>query len=252
MKRGCKKLLHGIMRNIKGIILAGGQGTRLYPLTKVTNKHLLPIAGEPMIYYPLRKLTEAGIKDIMVVTGVDHATGITSLLGSGKEHNCSLTYKVQDEPDGIAGALKLCRNFVGESSCVVLLGDNIFKDNLKEEVKTFVDSDEDCRLFFKRVTDPRRYGVGTFRGTKLVKLTEKPEKPESNLACVGIYFYSNKVFDAIEQTMPSERGEYEITSVNNVFINQGICGHAVLEDVWSDAGTMDSYHTTNWLMYKEK
>jgi len=240
------------MRNIKGIILAGGQGTRLYPLTKVTNKHLLPIAGEPMIYYPLRKLTEAGIKEIMVVTGVDHATGITSLLGSGKDHNCALTYKVQDEPDGIAGALRLCKNFVGDSACVVLLGDNIFKDNLKDEVASFAQSDEDCRLFFKRVADPRRYGVGTFDGDRLVELNEKPEKPDSNLACVGIYFYSSRVFDAIEDIEPSPRGEYEITTVNNVFIGAGTCGHAVLDDVWSDAGTMDSYHTTNWLMYKEK
>ena len=240
------------MKSIKGIILAGGQGTRLYPLTKVTNKHLLPIAGEPMIYYRLRKLTEAGVKDIMVVTGVDHATGITSLLGSGKDHNCSLTYKVQDEPDGIAGALRLCRNFVGDSSCVVLLGDNIFKDNLKEEVASFLQGDEDCRLFFKRVADPRRYGVGTFVEDKLVELNEKPEKPESNLACVGIYFYSNKVFDAIEQVERSDRGEYEITSVNNTFIDKDSCSWATLEDVWSDAGTMDSYHTTNWLMYKEK
>ena len=228
------------MRDIKGIILAGGQGTRLYPLTKVTNKHLLPIAGEPMIYYPLRKLTEAGIKDIMVVTGVDHATGITSLLGSGKDHGCSLTYKVQDEPDGIAGALRLCRNFVGDSSCVVLLGDNIFKDNLKDHVTSFLQA------------DPRRYGVGTFVKDKLVELNEKPEKPESNLACVGIYFYSNKVFDAIEQVEVSDRGEYEITSVNNILIGQGPCGYSVLEGLWSDAGTMDSYHTTNWLMYNEK
>ena len=188
----------------------------------------------------------------MVVTGVDHATGITSLLGSGKDHNCSLTYKVQDQPDGIAGALRLCRNFVGDSSCVVLLGDNIFKDNLKEEVVTFLQGDEDCRLFFKRVADPRRYGVGTFIEDKLVELNEKPEKPESNLACVGIYFYSNKVFDAIEQVEMSDRGEYEITSVNNTFIDKNSCSWSTLEDVWSDAGTMDSYHATNWLMYKEK
>jgi len=240
------------MRDIKGIILAGGQGTRLYPLTKVTNKHLLPIAGEPMIYYPLRKLTEAGIKEIMIVTGVDHATGITSLLGSGKDHGCSLTYKVQDEPDGIAGALRLCRNFVGDSSCVVLLGDNIFKDNLKSAVEAYAKSEEECHLFFKRVCDPRRYGVVTFKGDKISEINEKPEKPESNLACVGIYFYNNKVFDIIEGTTPSDRGEYEITSVNNAFIARDACGHSVLEDVWSDAGTMDSYHTTNWLMYKEK
>jgi len=240
------------MRNIKGIILAGGKGTRLYPLTKVTNKHLLPIAGEPMIYYPLRKLIEAGIDDIMIVTGVEHSTGVTALLGSGHEHECSLTYRVQDQPDGIAGALRLCRNFVGDDACVVLLGDNIFKDNLKEHVTDFIHGEEDCKLFFKRVTDPRRYGVGTFKKDRLVGLEEKPEVPKSNLACVGIYFYSSNVFDAIDKVEMSDRGEFEITSVNNLFIENKSCGHAILEDVWSDAGTMDSYHNTNWLMYQEK
>lgn len=240
------------MKNIKGIILAGGMGTRLYPLTKVTNKHLLPIAGEPMIYYPLRKLTEAGIRDIMIVTGTEHSGGITSLLGSGKDYDCSLTYRVQDQPDGIAGALRLCRDFVGESSCAVILGDNIFKDDLSSHVKSFLADGSDCKLFFKRVSDPRRYGVGIFRGNRLVEIEEKPEIPKSNLACVGIYFYSNKVFDVIEGVEKSPRGEYEITGVNNVFVDNGRCGYAILKDTWTDAGTMESYHTTNCLMYKEK
>jgi len=205
-----------------------------------------------MIYYPLRKLIEAGIDDIMIVTGVDHSTGITSLLGSGHEHECSLTYRVQDQPDGIAGALRLCKNFVGDSACVVLLGDNIFKDNLKKQVRSFAKDDVDCKLFFKRVADPRRYGVGTFKKDRLINIEEKPEVPQSNLACVGIYFYTNKVFEAIENIKMSDRGEYEITSVNNVFIQNNSCGYAILEDRWSDAGTMDSYHATNWLMYKEK
>ena len=227
-------------------------GTRLYPLTKVTNKHLLPIAGEPMIYYPLRKLTEAGIKDIMIVTGTEHSGDITSLLGSGKEHDCSLTFKVQDEPDGIAGALRLCKNFVGDSSCAVILGDNIFKDDLTRHVDSFLSSGEDCKLFFKRVPDPRRYGVGIFKRKKLIEIEEKPEIPKSNLACVGIYFYSSKVFKIIESVSKSPRGEYEITSVNNVLVGSGNCDYAVLKDIWTDAGTMESYHATNCLMYKEK
>jgi len=239
------------MKDVKGIILAGGLGTRLYPLTKVTNKHLLPIGGEPMIFYPLRKLIECGIKDIMIVTGVEHSSGITSLLGSGKSYGCSFTYRVQDEPDGIGGALKLCKDFVGDSSCVVLLGDNIFKEELEPHLKSFVDSGDDCMLFFKRVPDPRRYGVGAFENKRVVRIDEKPEEPESNLACVGIYFYTNKVFDVLDGTTPSDRGEYEITSVNNVFIQDNSCGHATLKGLWVDAGTMDSYHRTNWLVYKE-
>ena len=239
------------MKDIKGIILAGGLGTRLYPLTKVTNKHLLPIGGEPMIFYPLRKLIESGIKDIMIVTGVEHSGGITSLLGSGKAYGCSFTYRVQDEPDGIGGALKLCKDFVGNSSCVVLLGDNIFKEELGPHIKSFMEAEDDCKLFFKRVSDPRRYGVGAFKNDRIVRIDEKPEAPESNLACVGIYLYTNKVFDVLEDTTPSERGEYEITSVNNVFIDDNSCSYAVLRERWVDAGTMDSYHRTNWLVYEE-
>ena len=239
------------MKNIKGIILAGGLGTRLYPLTKVTNKHLLPIGGEPMIYYPLRKLIESGIDDIMIVTGVEHSSAMTSLLGSGKDHGCSFTYRVQDKPDGIAGALNMCRNFVGDSSCIVLLGDNIFKEDLKPHIKSFCEGTDDCKLFFKRVSDPRRYGVGVFKGKKVIRVDEKPDKPQSNLACVGIYFYTNKVFDVIDSTTPSERGEYEISTVNNVFIENKSCNYAVLKDRWVDAGTMDTYHKTNWIVYKE-
>ena len=239
------------MKDIKGIILAGGMGTRLYPLAKVTNKHLLPIGGEPMIYYPLRKLIESGIKDIMIVTGVEHSSAMTSLLGSGADYNCSFTYRVQDRPDGIAGALKLCEDFVGNSSCVVLLGDNIFKEDLSPHVASFCDSTDDCKLFFKRVPDPRRYGVGVFDGDRVVKVEEKPEEPKTNLACVGIYFYTSKVFDIIKTLEPSQRGEYEITNVNNVFIEKYNCTYATLKERWSDAGTMDSYHSTNWAVYKD-
>lgn len=240
------------MSNIKGIILAGGTGSRLYPLTKVTNKHLLPIGGEPMIYYPLRKLIDAGIKDIMIVTGVEHSSGVTSLLGSGNDHGCSFTYRVQDQPDGIAGALRLCKNFVGDSSCVVILGDNIFKENLKPHIESFCNSKEDCKLFFKMVPDPQRYGVGVFSEDKIIAIEEKPENPKTNLACVGIYFYTHKVFDVVEKIRPSDRGELEISSVNNIFIERDKCDYSILQNRWVDAGTMDSYHKTNWLIYSEK
>jgi len=239
------------MKDVKGVILAGGMGTRLYPLTKVTNKHLLPVGDVPMIYHPINRLVEAGITDIMIVTGVEHCGAMISLLGSGTDHGCSFTYKVQDQPDGIAGALRLCRGFVGESSCVVLLGDNIFKENLRPHVADFIQSDDNCKVFFKHVDDPRRYGVGVFEGDRITMIEEKPEKPRSNLACVGIYFYTNQVFDVIEHAKKSERGEYEITGINNKFVEQRSCSYSILEDRWVDAGTLDSYHTTNALIYME-
>ena len=227
-------------------------GTRLYPLTKVTNKHLLPLGGEPMIYHPIRKLVEAGIDDIMIVTGVEHCGSIMTLLGSGADHGCSFTYKVQDRPDGIAGALRLCRGFVNDDACAVILGDNIFKDNLKSHVEDFCSGASECKLFFKRVPDPRRYGVGVFDEDKLIRVEEKPLRPETNLACVGIYFYTSEVFDVIDKSKMSERGEYEISTVNNAFIDASTCNYEVLEERWADAGTMDSYHNTNQLIYREK
>ena len=190
------------MKNIKGIILAGGMGTRLYPLTKVTNKHLLPVGDVPMIYHPIERLVSAGIKDIMIVTGVEHCGDMMSLLGSGADLGCSFTYKVQDKPDGIAGALRLCEGFVGENSCVVLLGDNIFKEELGPHIKEFLFSEDHCKVFFKHVADPKRYGVGVFKEDKIIQIEEKPKRPKSNLACVGIYFYTNKVFDVIKNAKP--------------------------------------------------
>lgn len=240
------------MKNIKGIILAGGKGTRLYPLTKVTNKHLLPVGGEPMIHYPIKKLTEAGIKDIIIVAGVDHCGSIITHLGSGESFNCSLTYKVQDKPDGIVGALKLCKDFVGNSSCVVILGDNIFDENLTENIKKFKSSDENCRIFLKEVDNPGRYGVATLKNNKLIRIDEKPIIPNSNFISVGIYFYSSRVFDVIDNVKMSNRGEYEITELNNIFINKSQCNYSVLKKRWADAGTMDSYHKTSNLVYSER
>jgi glucose-1-phosphate thymidylyltransferase len=239
------------MKGIKGIVLAGGLGTRLHPLTMVTNKHLLPIGTEPMIHYPVKKLVDAGITDIMIVTGAEHSGAMMTLLGSGRRYGCTFTYKVQDEPDGIAGALNLCRGFVGSSNCIVILGDNIFKDDLKEHVQSFLEKSKNCSLFLKKVDNPKRYGVAVFDGENLIEVEEKPNNPKTDLACVGIYLYSNKVFDIISNIKPSDRGEYEISSVNNAFIEGGDCDYYILKDLWVDAGTMDSYHRTNWIMYEE-
>jgi glucose-1-phosphate thymidylyltransferase len=240
------------VKNFKGIILAGGKGSRLYPLTKVTNKHLLPLGGEPMINHPVRSLVNSGINDIMIVTGIEHCGAMISLLGSGHDYNCTFTYKVQDRPDGIAGALRLCKEFVGESNCVVILGDNIFDENLEKSIRSFEESKSECMLFFKKVIDPRRYGVGTFKKGRLVNIEEKPEKPKSNLACIGIYMYSSSVFDIIDKVEISSRGEYEITELNNFFLRAKNCDHVVIDGRWTDAGTMDSYHLANSVIYNER
>ena len=179
---------------MKGIILAGGTGSRLFPLTKVTNKHLLPVGKKPMIFYPVEKMTEAGIKDILIVTGVEHMGDVVGLLGSGKDFGCRFTYRVQDEAGGIAQALGLAEHFVGEDQCVVILGDNIFEDSLKEDVAAFIKQGHGARILLKEVHDPQRFGVAELRGDRVVGIEEKPKKPKSNWAVTGIYFYDAKVF----------------------------------------------------------
>ena len=235
---------------MKGIILAGGTGSRLYPLTKVTNKHLLPIGSFPMIHYPIISMTNAGITDIMIISGTGHVGDMIALLGSGSEYECEFTFKVQDKPDGIAGALRLCKNFVGDDNCLVILGDNVFERDLSNDIETF---NCDAKFFFKEVEDPERYGVGTFtKDNKLIEIEEKPKKPKSNLGCVGIYMYGNKVFDAIKNIKKSPRGEYEISSVNTYMLNNHKCDYVVLNDFWKDAGTMEAYHYTNGLIYDKE
>jgi glucose-1-phosphate thymidylyltransferase len=235
---------------MKGIILAGGIGSRLYPLTKVTNKHLLPIGSFPMIHYPIISMTNAGIDNIMVISGTGHVGDMIDFLGSGKDYDCEFTFKVQDKPDGIAGALKLCKDFVGKDSCLVILGDNIFTRDLSNDIKTFK---TDVKLFFKEVDDPQRFGVGVFdKEKKLVRVEEKPNKPKSNLGCMGIYMYSNKVFDALSKIKKSPRGEYEITTVNNKMIKNYTSEHVTMEGLCIDAGTMASYHHTNGIMYEKE
>lgn len=233
---------------MKGIILAGGTGSRLYPLTKVTNKHLLPIGNKPMIYYPIEKLTAAGIKEILIVTGTEHMGDVVNLLGSGRDFNCRFTYKVQDEAGGIAQALGLAENFVGNASMAVILGDNIFESDLGKAVNEF--SGSGAQIMIKKVDDPDRFGVVELDGDKIVGIEEKPDQPKSEYAVTGIYMYDSGVFEFIKTLKTSGRGELEITDVNNHYIKQGNMKYSILEGWWTDAGTPESYKDANDLIHQ--
>ena len=230
------------MKNLKGVVLCGGKGTRLGNLTKVTNKHLLPVHDEPMVYHPIKKLVGVGIKEILIVTGKEHMGDFVDLLGSGNDLGCDLTYKVQEEAGGIAQALALAKNFVGDSNCVVLLGDNVFKPPLHAFIDGF---NQGARVAIKQVKDPERFGVVEFCENKdmtIKKIIEKPNNPPSKFAVVGIYMYSPEVFNVIPTLKPSNRGELEITDVNNFFCGAGKkdLSHKQLAGYWTDAGTIES------------
>ncbi|MBT5856252.1 NTP transferase domain-containing protein [bacterium] len=234
--------------NVKGIILAGGTGSRLFPLTKVTNKHLLPVGNKPMIFHPVEKLIEIGIKNILIVTGVEHMGDVVQLLGSGKDFGCQFTYKVQDEAGGIAQALSLAEHFVGGERSIVILGDNVFADSLQTSFDAFLKQEKGARLLLKEVPDPQRFGVPTLDGKQITKVTEKPSDPDSNYAVTGIYMYDGQVFDFVNQCSPSERGEMEITDVNNFYIEKGQCEYDMFKDWWTDAGTFESLRHANALL----
>jgi len=233
---------------MKGIILAGGTGSRLYPLTKVTNKHLLPIGHMPMIYHPIKKLTQAGIEDILIVTGVDHMGDIVNLLGSGREFKCRFTYKVQDEAGGIAQALYLAKEFIDTDKMVVVLGDNIFEDDLKPFVTNFNKQKKGARILLKEVSDPQRFGVVEIKNNKIKTIEEKPKKPKSKFAVVGIYFYDSTVFEIIKGLKPSGRGELEISDVNNMFLKRNSLEYEIMSGWWTDAGTFDSIERATLLV----
>ncbi len=233
---------------MKGVILAGGTGSRLFPLTKVTNKHLLPVGREPMVYHPVKKLIEAGIDEICIVTGVEHMGDVVNLLGSGKDFGCRFTYKVQDEAGGIAQALGLARNFAGSDLLCVILGDNIFQDSIAPYAKAFARQERGARLLLKQVHDPQRYGVAEVEGSRVVRIVEKPKKPKSDLAVVGVYFYDPQVFDIIATLRPSGRGELEITDVNNHYLGAGTLQSDRLKGWWTDAGTFESLASANELV----
>lgn len=236
---------------IKGVILAGGTGSRLQPLTNVTNKHLLPVGQKPMIFYPVEKMLSAGIDDILVVTGVEHMGHVVSLLGSGKDYNCKFTYKVQDEAGGIAQALGLAEQFASGSKVAVILGDNIFKAPLKQYADRFREQPEGARILLKKVPDPQRFGVAEVSDHTVMAIHEKPRQPVSDYAVTGIYFYDSRVFDIIKTLDFSDRGELEITDVNNAYIKENQLAFDVIDGWWSDAGTFESLNKVNELVAKD-
>lgn len=232
---------------MKGVILAGGTGSRLYPLTKVTNKHLLPVGQHPMIFHLVAKLKEAHIYDILVVTGKEHMGAVVNLLGSGKDYGVKFTFKVQDEAGGIAQALGLAEQFVGDDLCVVLLGDNIFEDSIVPFVEAFQAQGRGAKILVREVPDPQRYGVAEIGESKILSIVEKPKEPKSNYCVTGIYLYDASVFDMIKTLKPSGRGELEITDVNNDYIAQGKMTYDILTSWWTDAGTFESLALANRL-----
>mgnify|MGYP000991031949 FL=1 len=232
---------------MKGIILAGGTGSRLFPLTKVTNKHLLPVGKYPMIYHPIAKLAEAGIRDIMIATGKEHMGAVVGTLGSGRDVGLEFTYRVQDQAGGIAEALGLASGFVGDDKCVVVLGDNIFSDSITPFVKSFEEVTEGAKVLLKEVPDPQRYGVAEVVDERIVSIEEKPREPKSSLCVTGIYMFDSRVFDIVRTLKPSHRGELEITDVNNAYIELGLLTFDVLDGWWTDAGTLESLAVANRL-----
>jgi glucose-1-phosphate thymidylyltransferase len=226
---------------MKGIILAGGLGTRLHPLTKITNKHLLPVYDRPMIYYPLQTLINAGITDIMIVTGGNNAGDFLRLLGNGKEFGLKhINYTYQEGEGGIAQALSLAEYFADNDSICVILGDNLIEGNIASAVKDFTEQKKGAKILLKEVPDPERFGVAEIVGGHLVGVEEKPRTPKSNLAVIGIYMYDSRVFDIVKTLKPSGRGELEITDVNNVYIKAQEMTWGMLDGWWTDAGTFES------------
>lgn len=222
---------------MKGVILAGGLGSRLRPLTKITNKHLLPIYDRPMIFYPIQAMINAGIKDIMIVCGGNHAGEFLRLLGNGKDFGLKhLNYTYQEGEGGIADALALTRFFVDDDRVAVMLGDNIIENNFLQAKNDFEAQEAGAKILLKEVTDPRPYGVAEVSGGKVLGIEEKPQQPKSNLAVIGIYFFDNTVFKIVDTLKPSGRGELEITDVNNAYIQRGDMSYSILEGWWGDAG----------------
>jgi glucose-1-phosphate thymidylyltransferase len=236
---------------MRGVILAGGTGSRLFPLTKVTNKHLLPVGQKPMIYYPLEVLLDGGITQIAIVTGTDHMGDVVTLLGSGKEFGARFTYKVQDEAGGIAQALSLVEDFANHESIAVILGDNIFQKRFGSSIRAFSETPKGAHVFLKEVPDPQRFGVAELNNGRIVKILEKPKNPTSPYAVTGLYLYDADVFNVVRNLKPSARGEYEITDVNNAYLAREQLGHTVVDGWWSDAGTFESLARVNKLIAGE-
>ena len=232
---------------MKGVVLAGGLGSRLKPLTKITNKHLLPVYDQPMIYYPIQTLINAGIDDIMIVTGGNSAGDFLKLLGNGKDFGLKhINYTYQEGEGGIADALSLVEHFADDEPICVVLGDNIIEGNIQKAAEDYKKQGKGAKILLKKVHDPQRFGVPELDGDKVLQIEEKPDNPKSDYAVIGIYFYDNTVFDIIKTLKPSNRGELEITDVNNHFINRNEMTWNALDGWWTDAGTFESLlHATN-------
>lgn len=236
---------------MKGVILAGGTGSRLIPLTKVTNKHLLNVYNKPMIYYPLQTLIDAGIKDIMIVTGGESIGDFMKLLGSGKDFGVKLTYRCQDGSGGIPVALSLAKEFVDDEKFVVILGDNIMEENLKPHVEGFLKSKKGAKILLKEVKDPKRYGLAEVKGNKIIAAYEKPENPTTNLAIPGVYMFDKKAFDVIPALKPSKRNELEIVEVIDRYIKDDDIDYSIIAGFWIDAGTFESlFEATKFIAKK--
>lgn len=238
---------------MKGIILAGGTGSRLYPLTRVTNKHLLPVYNKPMVYYPLYALKSAGITNVLIVSGKGHSGSFLELLGSGANVGMKISYEVQEEAGGIAQALSLAEDFANNEKVVVILGDNIFEDSLVDAVNEFKSAPRGARIFLKEVKNPQAYGVADIEDGNVKKIVEKPKNPTSNLAVTGCYMYDPQVFDVIKGLKPSHRNELEITDVNNFYLEQGTLKHLILNGFWGDCGeSFDSLTDAGQLVQKSR
>lgn len=234
---------------MKGVILAGGLGKRLEPLTRITNKHLLPVYKKPMIYYPIEALVEAGIKDILIVTGGNHAGEFLRLLGNGSEFGLkAINYTYQKGEGGIAEALKLAEHFADNDKIVVILGDNLIEKSIKRYVNDFAKQPKGAKVILKKVSDPQRFGVAEIKGSCIMKIVEKPKHPKSDYAVTGIYMFDKKVFDIAKTLKPSDRGELEITDVNNAYIKLGEMSFALLDGWWSDCGTHEALLRANNLV----
>jgi glucose-1-phosphate thymidylyltransferase len=238
---------------MKGVILAGGLGSRLYPCTKVTNKHLLPVYNKPMIYFPLMTMIRAGLTDIMIVTGGSYAGDFLRILGNGKEFGLKdISYTYQEGEGGIADALKLTEDFAEGENIFVILGDNIIEDDITENIKMFERQKIGAGIFLKEVSDPERFGVAEIKDRKVINIEEKPKKPKSNYAVCGLYLYDNKVFNIIRKLKPSDRGELEITDVNNEYIKNGEMSYSIIKGWWTDAGTFESLFRASKLVAEKE
>jgi glucose-1-phosphate thymidylyltransferase len=231
---------------MKGIVLAGGLGTRLFPLTKITNKHLLPIYNKPMIYYPIQTLVDAGIEEIMIVTGGNNAGDFLKLLGNGSEFGLKhLNFTYQAKEGGIAEAVGLCEYFAGNDKVIIILGDNILEKSIAADVRRFEQQESGAMIFLKQVKNPREYGVAEVRDGRVANIIEKPQNPSSDLAVIGVYMYDNRVFDIVKTLRPSKRNELEITDVNNAYIADGRMSYTILDGGWADAGeSIAAYNDT--------